>query len=442
MRRFILLVYIALLQSASVFAQNCRAVSDCSSGKCIAVVRCDPATQQTENNISPNPTTATLADNPSTPTTKLSNTRSEKNERIESRETLDKMAEVVGEMLSILPNQGIKIKSEKPPPEGKATELLIEEARWCIHQSVRLQFLRETQPIKSDSLSAFSKLLHQELCGKAKIRSSVERDIVNDLKGIRSQLRRQAALLQEIEDEKVKDNIVPWRFFQGSTMPELMNYYRQFRRYPSACRRMADKLDPDGLFCMWMTGKTLSEPSVGLVEKYLKPAAAANIPPAMYEYALVIEKGIASFADPQAALQLYMQSAALDFPYSLVTLGWLYIQGSQTTKIDYKKALSYNTRAAELLHGEGASNLAYMYELGLGTQRDLSKAREWYEKSLAMSGSWSGQSELRLGAIYENGLGVGKNVQRARDLYTQGLNKSSVKEETKNELRQSLNRLK
>ena len=64
---------------------------------------------------------------------------------------------------------------------------------------------------------------------------------------------------------------------------------------------------------------------------------------------------------------------------ALVTLGWYYLVGENGFEKDLKKTLLWNTRASDLGHSTGSSNLGLIYYAGLlGEKPDLNKAHQYY----------------------------------------------------------------
>ena len=170
-----------------------------------------------------------------------------------------------------------------------------------------------------------------------------------------------------------------------------------------------------------------------MVDKYLKPASDAGLIPAMYDYSKTLDSD--KFVEE---FRLLSVSAGRSFPYSLVSLGWIYLKGEGSVAVDYEKAFSLNSLAATLLNGEGASNLGYIFENGPGVPKSLVKAAEWYGKAIRMPGAWSGQAELRLGILYATGAGVGVDVAKARSLYSEALAKKTISDESRMELQYRL----
>jgi len=80
----------------------------------------------------------------------------------------------------------------------------------------------------------------------------------------------------------------------------------------------------------------------------------------------------------------------------------------------FVEALDLWTRAAGDGHSQAQFNLAVMWEQGIGTEKNLSKAFFWYFKS-AQQGDIEAQASLA--AMLESGRGVEKNLNEARKWY-------------------------
>ena len=68
-----------------------------------------------------------------------------------------------------------------------------------------------------------------------------------------------------------------------------------------------------------------------------------------------------------------------DISNAFVTLGWYYLVGENGFEKDLKKTILWNTRASDLGHSTGSSNLGLIYYAGLlGEKPDLNKAHQYY----------------------------------------------------------------
>ena len=77
-------------------------------------------------------------------------------------------------------------------------------------------------------------------------------------------------------------------------------------------------------------------------------------------------------------LKYYFDSAAQSFPYAQVTLGWFHMHGLNGVERNVQEAFNWNMRGAKQGHPEGANNIGFQYENGLGTEINLNLAKHWY----------------------------------------------------------------
>ena len=103
------------------------------------------------------------------------------------------------------------------------------------------------------------------------------------------------------------------------------------------------------------------------------------------------EKGLGVEADRQKAFDYYKEAAEQGEVSGFFDLGMWYFWGDDSIEDsanylnDWKEAFKYYKLAAELAiekeeyeHTAAFTSLAEMYELGWGTDKDISKAIEWY----------------------------------------------------------------
>ena len=94
----------------------------------------------------------------------------------------------------------------------------------------------------------------------------------------------------------------------------------------------------------------------------------------------------------------YQMDAPSDNLKLMVTEAWDYMFPKEGGSPDYKKAYELNVNAYNLGHPEGASNIGLLYEKGLGVEKDIELASNWY--LLAISSKFhSPQAEIGLAII-------------------------------------------
>ena len=77
-------------------------------------------------------------------------------------------------------------------------------------------------------------------------------------------------------------------------------------------------------------------------------------------------------------LKYYFDSAAQSLPHAQVTMGWFHLHGLNGVERNLEEAFNWNRRGAKQGHPEGANNVAFQYENGLGVDIDLNLAKQWY----------------------------------------------------------------
>lgn len=103
-----------------------------------------------------------------------------------------------------------------------------------------------------------------------------------------------------------------------------------------------------------------------------------------------------------------------------VDLGWEIMEAKDVPY--YPLALKLNTQAYDLRHPEGASNLGYMHEFGMGVKQDYQKAAQWYRKAIEMGQPHSAQAELHLGRlIADNKIPSTNRLREARMYFEAGI---------------------
>ena len=94
----------------------------------------------------------------------------------------------------------------------------------------------------------------------------------------------------------------------------------------------------------------------------------------------------------------YQMDAPPDNLKLMVTEAWDFMFPKEGVSSDYKKAYELNLNAYNLGHPEGASNIGLLYERGLGVEKDIELASNWY--LLAISSKFhSPQAEIGLARI-------------------------------------------
>lgn len=99
---------------------------------------------------------------------------------------------------------------------------------------------------------------------------------------------------------------------------------------------------------------------------------------------------------------------------SCVNLGFLYNNGVGLEK-DYQKAYEYYKMGCDMKSGIGCSDVGYLYQNGYGVKKDYSKASKYYKIGCDMK---SGLGCLNLGFLHAKGKGVKKSRKLALKYYS------------------------
>lgn len=397
---------LALISCTSIPAQNCRSQVDCSSGRCLATVRCENGQKNVEA-----PPVEKQRIVPTIPPPAINAKVNEETPAPNAKSDVNRtdIAKLLLAWYRLLPYSD-KLNEEIPPDVGYSGHLNESQARWCIYESVRLNSIRgmTTNAGVNSMLTQ-----HKELCGQAKILGSIEQQIVAELTTSRPTLNLQGSLIKDVVSGKISDFVIPYRYFEGTTIVEHDRYYRQFRSIGDniSCKKMQEAGNTEGNFCLYWLNRSKETDSI---QKYLVSASDLGHVPSIYEYAFALDTGRGVVKDSAKANQLFEKAAVLGFPRAMVTVGWRLM--SEEPK-DYVKAYKWNLEASKKGHAEGAANLGMLYENGWGVKENYVEAATWYQKAIDISYGSSGQAEERLAWLYQNGLGVKRDEKRAKELY-------------------------
>jgi TPR repeat protein len=226
--------------------------------------------------------------------------------------------------------------------------------------------------------------------------------------------------------------------FYKQGMNGITEYYKQFiPSVRSNCEKASKNGSSDGYFCLAL----LSKQDKKIDDYFDNVVAAAKLgnPAAQYDLSNVLAKS--KKPDEIAEHKKYLMSAAIaGFPHAQVGVGWGYMD-PKSTKHDYSKALYWNQKASDFGHGEGTSNLAMIFELGLGVTTNLTVASDLYRTAIYKKDrAWSGQAEIRLGQMLQKGKGLPVNRTEAAWLYRRVLN--DLPQATKEHKAQAISNLK
>ncbi|QOW51457.1 MULTISPECIES: tetratricopeptide repeat protein [unclassified Acinetobacter] len=140
---------------------------------------------------------------------------------------------------------------------------------------------------------------------------------------------------------------------------------------------------------------------------YLKAAESGN-DEAQYNLGVMYDLGKGVDKNIDKALELYQLSAKKNNPEALFNLGVYYT----SDKIDYEKAFNLFLKASSLGHIKAKTNLATMYFLGLGVNKNYKEGRKLINDA---ANNGDSLAKLNIGLYYFEGkFGFEKNYELSR----------------------------
>jgi curved DNA-binding protein CbpA len=145
------------------------------------------------------------------------------------------------------------------------------------------------------------------------------------------------------------------------------------------------------------------------------------------------------FADEATAVAVIPLDQTIKFPSGVtvnrrgtesVNLAWKMITlessiSTNNSAKNYKVAFKLNRFGFLSGSPEGASNLGYMYQNGLGTGVDLDEAVKWYLTAIDMGAPHSAQAEYHLGQIYLSSRNGRPDLDESRKLFLKAIEMGS-----------------
>ncbi|RIB05371.1 hypothetical protein C2G38_600161 [Gigaspora rosea] len=117
--------------------------------------------------------------------------------------------------------------------------------------------------------------------------------------------------------------------------------------------------------------------------------------------------------DGYKAFIYYQKSAEMGSANGAFNVGYCYQNGIGVEK-DEHKAFEYYQKSSEMGYSVGINGVGRCYENGIGVEKDENKAFNYYLKSADMGNS---VGIFEVGRCYENGIGVEKDERKAHDYY-------------------------
>jgi TPR repeat protein len=142
-----------------------------------------------------------------------------------------------------------------------------------------------------------------------------------------------------------------------------------------------------------------------------KLAVEKGLDRAVFNVGVAYNEGIAVPRDVEEAITWFRKADALNFPAASFNIGKLL---QQATPPRHEESLAALKRSAELGYPDAFASVGYVYEHGIGVEKNTAEAIRWYEKGVEKNDIWSANN---LGLAYLNGEGVEKNLDKARELF-------------------------
>ena len=165
--------------------------------------------------------------------------------------------------------------------------------------------------------------------------------------------------------------------------------------------------------------------------EYLQRAAAKNVPEAEARLAYWINNGVGGLAKDNVKAAQWAKKAFADGLTAKATnsvdaqteLALLYEDGLGVSE-DLEKAAEVFQKAADQGYASAQNNLGVLYENGRGVPQDFGKAAELYQKA-ADQGHASAQHNL--GFLYQTGHGVTTDFGKAAELYQKAADQGNAR---------------
>ncbi len=122
--------------------------------------------------------------------------------------------------------------------------------------------------------------------------------------------------------------------------------------------------------------------------------------------------------NPQSLDSLLKKAKALNIK------GNDYYYGRNGVEKDFKRAVLYYRKSAEMGDAHAQSNIGYMYNAGAGVEKNYKQAVFWLRKAAEQQDA---EAQYNLGRMYKNGRGVTKDLVAAIELNTKAAEQGYVK---------------
>ena len=145
---------------------------------------------------------------------------------------------------------------------------------------------------------------------------------------------------------------------------------------------------------------------------YLKAINSGDVK-ALSRLGFLYERGLGVRQDYGRAVELYEKAVSQGGYDGMSRLGQLYLHGNGVSKDTAKARSLFEQSINGHRHGRGYAQLGYMYEKGIDTDVDYSKAIEMYDKAIDRGNPYA---SARKAWLYVKGRGVDEDYEKALGL--------------------------
>lgn len=142
-----------------------------------------------------------------------------------------------------------------------------------------------------------------------------------------------------------------------------------------------------------------------------------------FNLGLIYENGKGMPVDYLKAESLYSKAAEAGHRKSMTQLATLYFNGSANGKREPQKALYWYQKAADLGDSDALYQLGLLSETGIATKLDFANAISYYKKA---ANKGNEKAKLALARMYQYGLGIPTDKAKASELYKELANNENA----------------
>jgi TPR repeat protein len=209
------------------------------------------------------------------------------------------------------------------------------------------------------------------------------------------------------------------------------NYKEAYNWYVKAAAQNNTNAD-EKLGEMYLNGYGVTK-SYKNAANYFTLSANKGDANAEFNLGYLYDNGYGIVQDYNKALTWYTKAANQNIVTAMTNIGIIYENG-HGVKLDYTQAFNWYTRAANKNNADAECYLGNLYYLGHGVKQDNKLAADWYIKA-CVDGNKDAPNKLKimynsgcyfsyknLGTMYYNGWGVNKDLTKAKRYYQRAAN--------------------